>query len=198
MLAALAAAAEALHADAPQALVVLSARWETHGPFAVDPSRRHRTLTDYPGFGVEVRYDCPGHPALAKALVEAGMRRGVRVATTTHGVDSGITIPLHFLWRSPSVPVVPLSLADQPAAACRAWGAVLRETLEARPERVAFVVGGLLSFNAHAWSLQRDVPESRSFDARAEALGRGMARAGRNGCARPSVRSRTRACATSR
>lgn len=174
MLAELEAASERLLAEAPRAIVALSARWNTPGPFRVDAGRRHRTLTDYAGLGVEVRYDCNGHPALARALVEAGERRRVPVATTTRGVDSGISVPLHFLAPRAPLPVVPLSMPPHPPAGCRAWGAALREALEAWPERVALVVGGALSFNLHAWSLGREVPEARDLDAWAlDRLGRG-------------------------
>jgi aromatic ring-opening dioxygenase catalytic subunit (LigB family) len=166
MLEALAAQSESLRAEDPEIVVALSARWESEGPFLVGSGKRHRTLTDYSGFGVEVRYDCTGHPALAKALVAAGAAAGVRVAAATRGVDSGVTVPLHFLLPGRSVPVVPLSLADRTAAECREWGAVLRRVLAARSERVAFVVGGLLSDNQHAWNLRRDVPETRDFDSR--------------------------------
>jgi 4,5-DOPA dioxygenase extradiol len=155
-----------LQAESPEMVVALSARWMAEGPFRVDAGRRHRTLTDYPGFGVEVRYDCTGHPELARALVAAGTRAGVRVVAATRGVDSGITVPLHFLLPAPAVPVVPLSLADRSPAECRAWGCVLRETLAARTERIAFVVGGLLSDNQHAWTLGRELPETKAFDER--------------------------------
>ena len=163
-----------LHADAPQAVAIVSARWETPGPFLVGADRRHATLTDDPGFGVEVRYDCAGHPALARALVDAGLSARVRVAATRRGVDSGVSVPMHFLSPGREWPVVPLSVAAQPVAACRAWGAAVRRALERWPERVAFVVGGVLSHNRHAWNLGRDVPEARTFDEHAlEALKRG-------------------------
>ncbi len=166
MLAALAEQSARLRAESPEVVVVLSARWDSEGPFLVDDGRRHRTLTDYPGFGVEVRYDCEGHPALARALVEAGTRAGVRVAAVKRGVDSGVTVPLHFLLPSPARPVVPLSLADRSPGECRAWGATLRQALAVRRERIAFVVGGMLSDNQHAWGLGRDLPEARDFDQR--------------------------------
>ena len=174
MIAALAAAAVRLQAESPAAIVVLSARWDSAGPFLVGADRHHRTITDYSGLGVELRYDCDGNPALANALAEAGRKAGVRVETALRGVDSGVTVPLHFLLPGRSVPVVPLSLAARPAAECRAWGAALRRALSAWPERVAFVVGGLLSNNVHASRLGREVPEARSFDEHAlDVLGRG-------------------------
>jgi aromatic ring-opening dioxygenase catalytic subunit (LigB family) len=174
MLAALAVAGARLQAEAPAAIVVLSARWDSAGPFLVGADRRHRTITDYGGLGVEVRYDCDGHPALARALAQAGRAAGVRVEITTRGVDSGVTVPLHFLLPGRGVPVVPLSLAQHPAAECRAWGAALRRALAAWPDRIAFVVGGMLSNNVHAMSLGREVPEAREFDEHAlEVLARG-------------------------
>ncbi len=164
MLAALAAAATRLEADAPAAIVVLSARWDSAGPFLVGVDPRQRTITDYGGLGVELRYDCDGHPALARALVRAGQRAGLRVETAMRGVDSGVTVPLHFLMPGRGVPVVPLSLAARPLTECRAWGTALRRALTAWPDRVAFLVGGLLSNNAHAAQLGREVREARAFD----------------------------------
>lgn len=174
MLVALAEQSARLQAEAPEVVVALSATWESEGPFLVDAGRCHRTLTDYSGFGVEVRYDCAGHPALARALVAAGTRAGTRVAAVTRGVDSGVTVPLHFLLPSRTLPVVPISLADRTPEECRAWGGTLREALAARPERIAFVVGGMLSYHEHAWKLGRDVPAARAFDERVlEAVGSG-------------------------
>jgi aromatic ring-opening dioxygenase catalytic subunit (LigB family) len=166
MLEAYAAAARQLEAEQPTAIVALTARWEAPGPFLADAGRRHSTLTDYYGFGVEVRYDCHGAPALARAIVEAAHVDGVRAATTTRGVDSGVTVPLHFLASRRLYPVVPVSLARVAAAGHRAWGASLRRALDAWPERVAFVVGGMLSHNVHAWNLKRETPEAQSFDGR--------------------------------
>jgi aromatic ring-opening dioxygenase catalytic subunit (LigB family) len=164
MLDAIGAESIRLGAAGPAIIVALSARWHGHGPFLVDEGRRHQTITDYSGFGVEVRYDCGGHPGLARALAEAGQAAGLRVATAVRGIDSGISVPLHFLARSRRQPVVPLGLGDHPPDACRRWGEVLRTTLEARPERIAFIVGGLLSNNEHEWNLKRPVPEADTLD----------------------------------
>lgn len=164
MLEALNAASHEVIAAQPEAIVAMSARWNAPGPFRVDAGRRHRALNDYPGLGVELRYDCPGNPTLARALTAAGERSGVPVGLGSRGLDSGISIPLHFLLRGPRIPVVPLSLPTNSASECRAWGATLRRTLEARPERITFLIGGVLSHNLHAWSFGRDVPEARELD----------------------------------
>lgn len=163
-----------LAAAAPAAVVALSARWNAPGPFRVDGGRQHRTLTDYSGLGVEVRYDCPGEPALARALVEAGHRAGLPVGLATRGVDSAISVPLSFLLHSHRIPVVPLSLPQRSPSECRAWGAAIRRALTAWPERVAFVAGGSLSHNLHAWGLKREVAETAELDDHVmEALERG-------------------------
>ncbi len=171
---ALAHASERLLAESPAAVVVLSARWSVAGPFRVDAGKRHTTITDYAGLGVEVRYDCAGHPRLARALVEAGMKDGVHAAAAKRGVDSGVAVPMHFLAPKADLRVVPLSLPPRPAEECRAWGASIRRVLAAWPERVAFVAGGVLSRNEHAWHLRRNIPEVAEFDAWAlDALKRG-------------------------
>jgi aromatic ring-opening dioxygenase catalytic subunit (LigB family) len=149
---------------APDIIVALSARWRSDGAFLADKGKRHQTITDYSGFGVEVRYDCAGHPELARALAEAGQQAGLRVETTVRGISSGLTVPLHFLARSRRHPVVPLGLGDNSPEACRRWGAALRAALEARPERIAFIVGGSLSNNEHEWNLKRPVPEAGVLD----------------------------------
>jgi aromatic ring-opening dioxygenase catalytic subunit (LigB family) len=149
---------------APDAVVALSGRWKSSGPFLIDEGKQHKTITDYAGFGVEVRYDCAGHPALARELAEAGQRAGLRAETTLRGVGSGVTVPMHFLARGRRYPVVPLGLGDNPPEACRQWGAVIRQALEAWPERVVFIVGGMLSNNEHEWNLKREVPESATLD----------------------------------
>jgi aromatic ring-opening dioxygenase catalytic subunit (LigB family) len=166
MLEALGEVAQALQESPAAAAVVVSARWQSNGPFLVDDGKRLATITDYSGFGVEVRYECAGAPALARELVAAGTRAGLRVAATRRGADSGVTVPMHFIRPDCGIPVVPLSVADRPLAECHRWGDVIRRVLAARPEPVLFVVGGLLSFDPHAWQLGREVPAQREFDER--------------------------------
>ncbi len=164
MLQAMADEAAVLEADPPQVVVVLDTRWRSEGPFLFDVGRRLRTLTDYTGFGVEVRYDCDGAPALARALVETVTAAGVRAGAATRGVDSGVTVPLHFLLPRRTAAVTPVSLADVDPAGARGFGALLRRALATREERVLFVIGGLLSSDTHAWNFRREVPEARELD----------------------------------
>jgi aromatic ring-opening dioxygenase catalytic subunit (LigB family) len=166
MIEAVTAAGERLAAEKPEALVALSARWVSTGPFHADDGRVHRSVIDLPGFGVEPRYDCHGHPALARALVDGATRAGVRAACARRGIDTGISVPLHFLVRDRRLPVVPVSITDGPRAGHRDWGEAIRHALAKRPERVAFVVCGALAFNLHAFNLRRDLDEARDLDER--------------------------------
>jgi aromatic ring-opening dioxygenase catalytic subunit (LigB family) len=166
MIEALEAAGRRMMADDPVAIVALSARWVAPGPFHADDSKRHRSVIDVPGFGVEPRHDVDGHPALARTLVDRANRSGIRATVARRGVDTAISIPLHFLERSRQLPIVPLSIGEGSRDEHRAWGAAIRLALNEWPERVAFMVGGALSWNLHAFNLKRDVAECHDLDER--------------------------------
>ena len=166
MIEAVTAAGTRLAAESPQAVVAVSSRWVSSGAFHADDARRHESVIDLPGFGVEPRYPCAGHPALARAIVASAGRAGLRATCMRRGTDTGISVPLHFLLRDRGVPVVPVSVGEGPREEQRAWGEVMRRVLHAREERIAFVVGGALSFNLHAFNLRRDVPEALALDQR--------------------------------
>lgn len=166
MLESLVMTGERILAETPAAIVAVSARWKSAGPFHADDSPRHTSVIDLPGWGVEPRYDCPGEPALARALVDEALKRGARAATAKHGIDTAISIPLHFAVRSRRIPVVPVSISEGSREEHRAWGEALRHVLNAWPERVAFVACGALSFSEHDFNLRREVPEGAETDAR--------------------------------
>ena len=166
MIEAVTTAGHGLAAEAPDVIVALSARWVSGGPFHADDARRHKSVIDLPDFGVQPRYDCDGHPAVAREIVKDATRRGLRAAAARHGVDTGISIPLHFLARERRMPVVPLSLSEGSREDHRRWGESIRHTLHARPEKIAFVVGGALAFNLHAFNLRRELAEAQDLDER--------------------------------
>ena len=166
MIEAVTAAGQRLASEAPEAIVALSARWISNGPFHADDARAHKSVIDLPGFGVEPRYDCGGYPALARTLVEDASRAGLRAACAARGMDTGVSVPLHFLARERQLPVVPVSLSEGTREEHRAWGESIRRTLHRRRERIVFVVGGALAFNLHAFNLRRELEESRELDER--------------------------------
>lgn len=164
MIEAVSAAGERLASESPDAIVAVSSRWVSNGPFHADDGAKHASVIDLPGFGVEPRYDCPGFPALARAIVDAAARSGLRAACARRGTDTGLSIPLHFLVRDRHLPVVPVSVGEGTREEHRAWGECMRHLLAARRERIAFVVGGALAFNLHAFNLRRDLVEAQEFD----------------------------------
>lgn len=166
MIEAVTAAGERLASETPEVIVALSARWLSNGPFHADDARSHKSVIDLPAFGVQPRYDCAGHPLLARALVEDATRAGIRAKCARHGMDTGVSVPLHFLARERRLPVVPISLSDGTREEHRAWGESIRHTLHRRRERIVFLVGGALAFNLHAYNLRRDLEESRELDER--------------------------------
>ena len=166
MIEALSGAGERMLAEAPDAVVVVSPRWVSSSAFQADDGRQHRSVIDLPGFGVEPRYDCPGHPGLARAIVEHATKSGLRASVARHGIDTAASIPLHFLVRSRRVPIVPLSISEGSPEEHRAWGAAIRHALNAWEGRAAFCVGGALSWYLHAFNLRRDVPEGVELDRR--------------------------------
>ncbi|MBK7366944.1 MAG: hypothetical protein IPJ04_03290 [Candidatus Eisenbacteria bacterium] len=142
MIEALVASGERLAAEDPDVIVALSPRWVSPGPFGVDDAREHRSMVDLPTFGVEPRYDCPGHQLLARAIVEFANKAGVRSAIARHGADSAVSIPLHFFARGRRMPVVPVSIGEGSREEHRAWGTAIRYALQAWQGKSAFVVGG--------------------------------------------------------
>jgi aromatic ring-opening dioxygenase catalytic subunit (LigB family) len=166
MIEAVTAAGERLASEGPEIIVALSARWVSSGPFHADDARSHKSVIDLPDFGVQPRYDCAGHPALARELVEDATRAGLRAQCARHGVDTGVSVPLHFLARDRRWPVVPLSLSDGTREEHRAWGESIRHTLHRRRERIVFVAGGALAFNLHAFNLRRELVEAQDLDER--------------------------------
>ena len=92
-----------------------------------------------------------GHPALARALLEGGLRLGVDLAYSQHThLGHSFVVPLHFLLPEPAPPVVPLFvntyLPPQPwPRRCYEVGQTLAEIIRGRPERVAVIASGGLS-----------------------------------------------------
>ncbi|HZU04469.1 MAG TPA: hypothetical protein VFB73_00705 [Chloroflexota bacterium] len=119
-------------------------------------------LTVVPPFtiftGVEARghfagrdYCYRGHPALARTLLEEGLRLGLDLAYSQEvRLGHSFLVPLHFLLPEPPPPVVPIFvntyLPPQPwPRRCYEVGQRLGEIIRRRPERVAVIASGGLS-----------------------------------------------------
>jgi aromatic ring-opening dioxygenase catalytic subunit (LigB family) len=99
------------------------------------------------------KYRIPGHPAIARYLVNEGARRRLAFAYLREmQFDDGVSVPMHYLNPDGAIPLVPVTMnctvAPIPTPE-RAYqvGTTLREMLLAYPgsERVAVIATGGLS-----------------------------------------------------
>jgi 4,5-DOPA dioxygenase extradiol len=98
--------------DKPNAIIVVSAHWETNGTF-VTAMQNPRTIHDFGGFPkalYEVQYPAPGHPALAKEISEYVNPKGTVHLDDKWGLDHGAWTVIKHLFPDADVPVIQLSL----------------------------------------------------------------------------------------
>jgi aromatic ring-opening dioxygenase catalytic subunit (LigB family) len=99
------------------------------------------------------KYRIPGHPGLARYLVNEGARRRMAFAYLREmQFDDGVSVPMHYLNPAASIPLVPMTMnctvppIPTPERAYQV-GAVLRDMLRDYPgdERIAVLATGGLS-----------------------------------------------------
>jgi aromatic ring-opening dioxygenase catalytic subunit (LigB family) len=99
------------------------------------------------------KYRIPGHPALASYIVNEGARRRLALAYLREmKFDDGISVPMHYLNPTGSIPLIPVTMnctvppIPTPERAYQV-GSVLRDMLKAYPgnERIAILATGGLS-----------------------------------------------------
>lgn len=146
---------EDLRAGGVEVVVGLTTHWQPEDAFLVDDLPEHRTLVDYRGFRVVIRYDCPGDPELAGSLVDAGRAAGLVVRTEARGADHALHVPLHFIAPQTDLPVIPCSVSRRPLEDCLTWGRALLAGIEASGRRSALLATGALSHNL--WAFVRGV-----------------------------------------
>ncbi|MBV9080381.1 MAG: dioxygenase, partial [Elusimicrobia bacterium] len=85
----------------PKAVVVVSAHWEAPAPVRVGAAERPELIYDFGGFPDElyqIRYDCPGDPALARDIVRRLNAEAIYSGIDSRrGLDHGAWIPLRRL-----------------------------------------------------------------------------------------------------
>ena len=103
--------------------------------------------------GMATKYRIPGHPELARFIVNESVRRRLALAyLRTMEFDDGISVPMHFLNPEGTIPLVPVTMnctvppVPTPERSYQV-GAILRDVVKAFPgnERVAVVATGGLS-----------------------------------------------------
>lgn len=97
----------------PQAIVVMSAHWESDA-LEVSTSIRAETWHDFRGFPAELyemRYPAPGQPALAEEILHLLATAGFAAhANSTRPRDHGVWMPLLHMYPDADIPVIEISL----------------------------------------------------------------------------------------
>ncbi len=131
----------------PEAVLMVSAHWETDGP-AVTAQAKPETIHDFGGFPdalYAIRYPAPGSPALAARVSDL---TGA-VPTGQWGLDHGTWSVLAHAWPAADVPVVQLSLDRRLDA--RGHFELARRLAPLRDEGVVIAGSGDFVHNLRAW-----------------------------------------------
>ncbi|MCE5258185.1 MAG: 4,5-DOPA dioxygenase extradiol [Chloroflexi bacterium] len=151
----------------PQAVLCISAHWETDGS-RVTAMSQPRTIHDFYGFPRELnekRYPAPGSPELARLVCElAGTLSQVVREDTSWGLDHGTWSVLARLFPEADIPVVQLSLDTSKTPAEHY---ALAKTLAPLRRRGVLIIGsGNVVHNlGMACFEERAYPWAKDFDA---------------------------------
>lgn len=99
----------------PSAIIVVSAHWEGQNA-TVTSGANPDLIYDYYGFppeSYEIRYPCPGNPALAGSVTRQLESAGIKaVSDSDRGFDHGLFVPLKIMYPEADIPCVQLSLIE--------------------------------------------------------------------------------------
>lgn len=103
----------AVNLPKPQAIIVMSAHWESNA-LEVSTGVRPETWHDFRGFPPElydIRYPAPGEPELAENILHLFAEAGLNAhANSTRPRDHGVWMPLLHMYPEADIPVVEISL----------------------------------------------------------------------------------------
>ncbi len=154
----------------PQAVVCISAHWDTARP-ALTGHPTPDTVHDFYGFPAELyemRYACPGDAQLADALrarlTDAGLEADIH---PTRGLDHGAWVPLRLMYPAADIPVIQLSV--QSGAGAEHHWKLGRALQPLRDQGVLILASGGATHNLReAGRLAQDAPPTAyasEFDA---------------------------------
>jgi 3,4-dihydroxyphenylacetate 2,3-dioxygenase len=135
-----------------ETFVVLDGHWQVTIGFHVNAKDRHRgvyTSHELPHFIADLRYDYPGDPDLAEAIVTAAEAAGLRCRAHTApglGVEYGTLIPMHHMNRDAAAGVLPVAVnVNAGIEESARFGAALRRAIDTSGRAVALLASGSLS-----------------------------------------------------
>lgn len=136
----------------PAAIVVVSAHWEERVP-TITAGANPALIYDYYGFppeSYEIRYPCPGYPALAQKLKDLLSAAGIAAQLDAQrGFDHGLFVPLKIMYPAADIPCVQLSLVHTLNAAEHI--AIGRALQTLRNENVLLIGSGFSFHNMKAF-----------------------------------------------
>ncbi|ATZ64627.1 class III extradiol ring-cleavage dioxygenase [Acinetobacter bereziniae] len=144
-----------LNLPVPQAIVVMSAHWESDA-LEVNTGVRPETWHDFRGFPqalYEMRYPAPGNPELAEEILHLLAEAQLPAhANSTRPRDHGVWMPLLHMYPDADIPVIEISLpmtmnADQ----IYAIGQTLRPL---RAKQILLIGSGSITHNLRELSWQ--------------------------------------------
>lgn len=102
--------------ERPEAILVISAHWETAVP-TVNAVAHNATIHDFHGFAPALHalaYPAPGAPGLASRIADRLGNAGLRARIETNrGLDHGAWVPLLLMWPEADIPVLQLSVQSR-------------------------------------------------------------------------------------
>jgi 4,5-DOPA dioxygenase extradiol len=132
----------------PEAILVVSAHWDTRVP-TISLASQPQTIHDFAGFPPAMyglSYPAPGAPALAAQVVTMLQTQGIAVQTQAErGLDHGAWVPLMLMYPQADIPVTQLSIQSRSSPAAQF---ALGQALQAlHAQNVLILASGAITHN---------------------------------------------------